>query len=83
MTCLIRSESDFAPTSRATPNRAVVTEMADTVRKFCFQTDVAGGVQLDARFLVLLVPRPNCVLQDLNFVLFPPRKKNEKKRSGQ
>lgn len=67
-TDLVRSESDLASAAGATPDRAVVAEVSDSIGELRLQTYVAGRVQLDAGLLVLFVAGAYRLLQNVNLI---------------
>lgn len=68
MIYLIGSEGDFSAAPGATSDGAVVAQVADAVSELGLEAYVTRGIELDARLLVLLVPRPYRVLQYLHLV---------------
>lgn len=71
-TYFITSECNFAPASGATSNITIMTNVADAVRKLCLQANMARGVQLDARLLLLFAALPDRVFKHRDFILLTP-----------
>lgn len=69
---LVGSESDFASAAGAAAYVTIVAHVTDSIGKLRLQADVAGGVQLNSCFLLLLRSLSYRLLEHFHFVLLSP-----------
>lgn len=72
---LRRAESDFASAAGTAAHVAVMTRVAEPVGEFRFETELAGGVQLDAGLPLLLAALSDGRLEQDHFVRLSPARR--------